>query len=165
VSRVDEALRAARDLLEQEGPEAMTMRRVADRIGIRAPSLYKHVPDKAELEVRLIAQGLEEFGRALRAADATLAAQARAYRAWGLAHARLYRLMTERPLPRDRLPEGLEASAAAPLLAVLSGDENRARAVWASAHGLLALELAGRYSEGADLDAAWAVMAAAYAVD
>ena len=163
MSRADEALRAARELLEQEGPDAMTMRRVADRVGIRAPSLYKHVPDKAELELRLVAEGLGELGRELRGAGPGLASLARAYRAWGLAHGRLYALMTERPLPRERLPEGLEARVAAPVLEAVGGDADLARAVWASAHGLLALELAGRFPDGADLDAAWAAMVAAYA--
>jgi AcrR family transcriptional regulator len=51
---------AGRLLLEQEGPEALTMRRLAERVGIRAPSLYKHLPDKAALEAAIIATGLEE---------------------------------------------------------------------------------------------------------
>ena len=65
-----------------------------------------------------------------------------AYRAWAVAHAGLYALMTAEPLPRDRLPPGLEAAAADPLLSAF-GDEHVARAVWASAHGLVTLE-AGR---------------------
>ena len=70
-------------------------------------------------------------------------------------------LMTDRPLARERLPAGLEASAAAPLLAAL-GDRDRARAAWAAAHGLAALELAGRFPAGADVDAAWAAMVHAF---
>jgi hypothetical protein len=55
--------------------------------------------------------------------------------------------MTDRPLARERLPAGLEASAAAPLLVAL-GDRDRARATWAAAHGLASLELAGRFPAG-----------------
>src|SRR4029453_9934526 len=33
------------------------------------------------------------------------------YRAFALAHPHLYRLMTDQPLPRDRLPGGVEARA------------------------------------------------------
>ena len=51
---------AGRQLLEEEGPEALTMRRLAERVGIRAPSLYKHLPDKAALEAAIIATGFEE---------------------------------------------------------------------------------------------------------
>ncbi len=51
---------AGRQLLEEEGLEALTMRRLAERVGIRAPSLYKHLPDKAALEAAIIATGFEE---------------------------------------------------------------------------------------------------------
>jgi AcrR family transcriptional regulator len=156
-----EIIRAARELLEDEGEAALTMRRVADRLGIRAPSLYKHLPDKAELEVALVAEGLEEFGEAFRRAGPSLSGLARAYRSWALDHPHLYRLTNDRPLPRGRLPQGLEARAAEPLLAAL-GDPDRARAAWAAAHGLASLELAGRFPDDADLDAAWAAMVRAF---
>ena len=63
--------------------------------------------------------------------------------------------MTERPLPREDLPAGLEDRAAAPLIAAVGGDRNRARATWAFAHGMVQLELAGRFPPDADLAAAW----------
>ncbi len=137
------------------------MRRLGQRLGIRAPSLYKHFPSKAALEAALMAEGLREMAAALEAAPPGMAGLARAYRAWALAHPHLYTLTTGRPLPRDELPEGVEERAAAPVLAAL-GDEHRARAAWAAAHGLASLELAGRFPPGADLDAAWAAMAAAF---
>jgi hypothetical protein len=62
--------------------------------------------------------------------------------------------MTGQPLPRERLPAGVEARAAAPLLSA-TGDPDRARAVWAFAHGMVILELNGRFPADADLDAAW----------
>ncbi len=52
---------AARELLEQEGIEGLSMRRIAERVGIRAPSLYKHLPDKRALEAALISDGLAEW--------------------------------------------------------------------------------------------------------
>jgi AcrR family transcriptional regulator len=51
---------AARRLLEEEGAGALTMRRLAERMGIKAPSLYKHLPDKTALEAAIIATGFEE---------------------------------------------------------------------------------------------------------
>lgn len=160
-ARREQAVAEARALLEEHGPEALTMRRLGDRLGIRAPSLYKHFPSKAALEAALMAEGLREIARALEEAPPGVAGLARAYRAWALAHPHLYTLTTGQPLPRDELPEGVEARAAAPLLAAL-GDEHRARAAWAAAHGLASLELAGRFPPGADLDAAWAAMATAF---
>jgi len=70
--------------------------------------------------------------------------------------------MTERPLDRDQLPPGLEDRTAAPLVIALGGDPDRARAAWAFAHGMILLELNGRFPPGADLDAAWRAGLAAF---
>jgi AcrR family transcriptional regulator len=156
--RKAEIVEAALDLLEAGGPEAVTMRAIADRLGIQAPSLYKHFPDKEALEVALIAAGFAEQAQTFSAAGRSrspLASLARAYRAWAIAHPHLYLLMTNRPLERDRLPEGVESAAAAPLVKACGGDPDRARAAWAFAHGMASLELANRFPPGADLDAAW----------
>lgn len=167
---------AGRQLLEEEGLEALTMRRLAERVGIRAPSLYKHLPDKAALEAAIIATGFEEAAAAFEqavdsagegsgegAGDA-LVALAAAYRRFALEHPHLYRLMTNGPLPRAHLPPGLEGRTAAPLLRV-AGSEARARAVWAFAHGMVMLELDQRFPPDADLDAAWRAGIAAFRPD
>jgi AcrR family transcriptional regulator len=163
-ARREQAIAAARALLEAEGEGALSMRRIAAELGMRAPSLYKHMDDKSALEVALITEGITELGEALTGAGPSLADMALAYRSYALDHPHLYVLMTQRPLPRDRLPEGLEERAAIPLRAVLP-DENQARAVWAAAHGLTILELNGRFPPGADLDAAWAATVAAFRPD
>ena len=154
-----EIVEAARAILEEEGPDAVSMRRVADRLGIRAPSLYKHLPDKAALETALISAGLEEqaeaFEAAVRDADDPLGALGASYRDFARRRPHLYRLMTERPLLRDRLAPGVEARAAAPIIAALGGDRDLARAAWAFAHGMATLELNGRFPPDADLDEAW----------
>lgn len=167
---------AGRQLLEEEGLEALTMRRLAERVGIRAPSLYKHLPDKAALEAAIIATGFEEAAAAFeqavdRAGEGSgegsgdaLVALAAAYRRFALEHPHLYRLMTNGPLPRAHLPPGLEGRTAAPLLRV-AGSEARARAVWAFAHGMVMLELDQRFPPDADLDAAWRAGIAAFRRD
>jgi AcrR family transcriptional regulator len=188
-ARAREVVAAARQLLEAEGPEALTMRRLAERLGIKAPSLYKHLPDKTALEAAIIATGLEEAAAAFESAvaDATsggaaaggegaggtaddgtasgggaaVAALAAAYRAFALGHPHLYRLMHDGPLPRRHLPAGVEQRAAAPLLRVAE-DQARARALWAFAHGMVMLELDQRFPPDADLDAAWRAGVAAF---
>jgi AcrR family transcriptional regulator len=163
---------AGRQLLEEEGPEALTMRRLAERVGIRAPSLYKHLPDKAALEAAIIATGFEEAAAAFeQAVDSAgegsgdaLVALAAAYRRFALEHPHLYRLMNNGPLPRAHLPPGLEGRTAAPLLRV-AGSQARARAVWAFAHGMVMLELDQRFPPDADLDAAWRAGIAAFRPD
>lgn len=157
--RAREIVEVARGLLEEEGPDALTMRRLGDRLGIRAPSLYKHLAGKEALEAAVISEGFAEaaeaFEAVIRGADDPLAELARAYRSFALTRPHLYRLMTERPLRRDLLEPGVEERAARPLLQAAGGDESLARAVWAFAHGMTVLELNGRFPPGADLDAAW----------
>ena len=76
----------------------MTIRRVAERLGIRVPSLYKHLPNKEAIEMQLVALGFEEAAEAFQAAVAgstpPLADFASAYRNFALEHPHLYRLPT-----------------------------------------------------------------------
>jgi AcrR family transcriptional regulator len=157
--RAREIVDAARELLEEEGPDALSMRRIAERLGIRAPSIYKHLPDKQALENALISAGFEEqaklFEAAVRRNDDAVTAIARAYRRWARRHPHLYRLMTERPLDRENLVPGAEDRAGRVLYEAFGGDADRARAAWAFAHGMTILELNDRFPPGADLDAAW----------
>jgi AcrR family transcriptional regulator len=164
--RARQIVAVARELLETEGIQALTMRRLADRLGIRAPSLYKHLPNKAALEAALIAVGFEEaaaaFDTATDGAAEPLATLVSAYRAFVARHPQLYRLMTEGPLPRERLPPGLENRTAAPLVRA-AGSPARARAAFAFIHGMLILELNGRFPGDSGLEPAWQAGLAAFA--
>ena len=141
------------------------MRRVADELGIRAPSLYKHLPHKSALETAIIADGFEEaaagFEAAVAGADDPLTAFVAAYRAFASAHPHVYRLMTQGPLPREQLPPGLEARAAAPLLHAM-GSAPRARAAWAFIDGMTVLELDERFPVDGHTERAWAEGLAAF---
>jgi AcrR family transcriptional regulator len=154
-----EIVEAARQILERDGESALTMRRLAADLRMKAPSLYKHFPDKGSLELELIVLGFEESAAAFEAALASkprsqIAALGAAYRDYARAHPHIYRLMTDRPLPRERLPVGLEYRSAAPLAQAM-GSVAGARAAWALAHGLVMLEINGRFPADADIDAAW----------
>ncbi len=165
--RRDQIITVAGRLLEEQGPDGVTMRAIAAELDIRAPSLYKHIADKRELEVALIAdafrQQAEAFEEAAQAGEDTIEAFAARYRVWALEHPHLYRLMTDRPLPRSELPEGVEARAARPLVEAFAGSIDHARAAWAFAHGMVTLEIAERFPPDADIDAAWRVGFAAIA--
>jgi AcrR family transcriptional regulator len=158
---------AARRILEEEGADALTMRRLAAAVGMQAPSLYKHFPTKRAVEAALIEQGMLEFGQALHAA---LLAPGRggpvrtlldAYRTAALANPALYRLATTGPLPREDLPPGLEAWAGEPFF-LATGDPWQAQAVFSFAHGMVILELDDRFPEGSDLGKTWTAGAAAF---
>ena len=154
---------AARRLLEEEGPDALSMRNVAAEIGIRAPSLYEHIADKRALESAIIAAGLHEQGVALEAALAAdadgdpLTVIAQAWRAWAHAHPHVYRLIYVRDLDRsDAAVAQAELAAGAPLRQICGGDVVTARVIWAYAHGMVNLELIDRFPPGTDVEQLWA---------
>lgn len=152
----------ARALLESEGPEGLSMRRLAERIGVRASSLYKHIPDKAALEAELVADGGGELADLMDRVAPDVAAFCQAYRWFAAEHPHLYRLMSAAPAD-DAGPVGLPERVAAPLLAAVDGDVDRARAAWAFAHGMAVLERDGRFAAGRDAaDAAWDAGVAAF---
>jgi AcrR family transcriptional regulator len=159
--RARQIVAAARGVLDEEGTEGLTMRRIAERLGIRAPSLYKHFPDKEALEAAIVSAAFEEqaevFEHAVAGSADPLADLAAAYRGFARAHPHLYRVMTDRELRRDLLVPGVEDRAGMPIFRAAGEDRDRARAAWAFAHGMTLLELANRFPPGADLDAAWRV--------
>jgi len=171
-ARASEIVAAARLLLEREGPEALTMRRLGEELGIRAPSLYKHLTSKKAIEVALIEDAFRDIGAALRAAlegqdsplDATRSLLA-TYRQLSLAQPNLYRLATAGRLPRGDLTPGLEEWAGEPFLLV-TGEPHLAQALWSFAHGMVILEIDGRYPpdvRDSELDRTWEAGAVAFA--
>ena len=147
----------ARELLESEGSVGLSMRRLADRLGIRAPSLYSHFADKQALENALIADGLREFGELSLTAiqdDDPVAAYLVAYRTWANAHPHLYRLSYVEPLDSRVDPAAAERAGEA-IRILTRGDQRAGRSLWAYAHGLSMLELDSRFGPGATVDDVW----------
>jgi AcrR family transcriptional regulator len=159
---------AARRLLEAGGLPAVTMRAVADEVGVRGPSLYKRVPDRAAL-LRIVAEGVAAdlegtLSTTAGAGDprARLHAALLAYRDFVRANPNGYRLLFA-DLPADALlePERL-AALGAPLVAAVAGIAGEAdaleaaRTVVAWAHGFVTMELSGAFRLGGDLDVAYA---------
>ncbi|MGO9028276.1 MAG: TetR/AcrR family transcriptional regulator [Acidimicrobiales bacterium] len=165
-ARVHQIIQTARVLLEADGSDGLTMRRLGDELGIRAPSLYKHLSGKPALELALVETGLDETGLALHRAVAEtpgdpIGAVLEAYRAAGLTSPNLYRLVTAGTLPRAELLAGLEAWAGEPFFLAV-GEPYLAQALWSFAHGTLILELDHRFAEGSDLDRTWRTGAEAF---
>jgi AcrR family transcriptional regulator len=166
-ARADEIVDAARQILELEGSTALTMRRIAEEMGIQAPSLYKHFPSKSTVELALIEDALIDFGEVSHQAlhqstpDSVIAHLLATYRRYCLGHSNLYRLCTTGYLDRDSLPSGLEEWAGNPWF-VATGDPSLAQALWSFAHGMLILEMDERYPPDSDLDLTWQAGATAF---
>ena len=163
----DEIIAAGRELLEEGGLDGVTMQAVADRVGVRAPSLYKRVPNRGALIAAIGAAAQDELRSELapltRADDpaAALRGIAIAFRAFARRNPRSYELLFMRLPPGARPDVDLTAEAAAPLLEVatrLVGPDRSleaARLVTAFAHGFVSMELTGAFRLGGDVDSAY----------
>ena len=151
-----EIVAAGRDILEESGPTGLTMQSVAQRVGVRAPSLYKRVRDRDALLEAVAAATVDDLTGRLEASDRSLEGLARAYRA--LAHERPegFRLMFAAAAPQELLDRaGLTIVDSA---AVITGEEHAldaARLVAAWATGFIHMELAGAFRLGGDVDGAF----------
>jgi AcrR family transcriptional regulator len=104
---------AARRLLDEEGVDAVTMRRVADAVGITAMAIYRHFPDRAGLLNAVANQGFEELAARLAAMrfsgdiEQRLTSMGQTYLDHALKNPRLFELMFLKPregarkYPRD----------------------------------------------------------------
>jgi AcrR family transcriptional regulator len=146
---------AALQLLEEKGLQGLSMRNLADRLHIKAPSLYKHVEGRDEIIAQLQAWGIERFGEAITKASTSKKAKALAYRKWATENPHLYEVTFRIPLLRERLPQDLENNVTQMIIQITGGDHEHARAVWALMHGLVDLENAKRFPENADIDKTW----------
>ncbi len=166
-TRATQIVAAASDILESEGAEALTMRRLAAELDMQAPSLYKHFPNKAAVEHALIENALFDVGDAMHAAVArpgrqgSVVALLRVYREFGLAQPNTYRLTTGRASFRTDVTPGLEEWSGEPFY-LATGAAYLAQALWAFAHGMVILEVDGRFLEGSDLDRTWTTAARAF---
>lgn len=163
----DAIVAAGRALLEAGGLEAVTMQAVAQRVGVRAPSLYKRVPSRAALIAAIGRAALDDLARSISPwgedpdAAAGLRAVAAAYRAFAHANPRAYELLFMNLAVESRPPSASNALAAAPLLELaerLVGPERTleaARLMTAFAHGFVSMELADQFRFGGDIDEAY----------
>lgn len=156
----------AYDIVTSEGADAVTMRSVAARLGVRAPSLYFHVRSREELLEFVIDQALEELGATLRTGirpgdpAATLHGIADAYIAFASREPNLFALLFG-PCPSGEAPASeLSAEAAEPLVttcAELAGEERAldlSQALWSLVHGYCVLDQAGQFRAGGNPTAA-----------
>jgi AcrR family transcriptional regulator len=162
-----EIVAAGREALEAGGLDAVTMQTVADRVGVRAPSLYKHVPSRAALIAAIGGTAADELGRQLeplaRTPDpaAGLRSIAATFRAWAHANPHAYELLFMNLPAQSRPPADRNAAAVAPLLTLaarLVGPGralDAARLLTAFAHGFVSMELAGAFRLGGDVDEAF----------
>ena len=163
----EQIVAAARGLLEEGGPDGVTMQAVAQQVGVQPPSLYKHVRHRRELLAAVVTVSVAELtSRLERVQDAdprrSIVNQANEMRRFAHARPRAYALVIGRApdLPRPT-PEAMGVSLRFLLVATaaLAGEDHAldaARLIVAWASGFITMELADALQMGGDIEAAWA---------
>lgn len=160
-------LRAAQEMLEAEGPDGLSVRKLAAAAGVSHNAPYMHFKGREGLLAALAASGFDGLGVAIRAATegigddwrSAFLAGCRAYVAYAVEHPELYALMHRDYCP-ETWPETLRSSMASYDLlkgALAEGQaqghvrdgsvDEQALTVWAALHGLAGI--LGRPSRGA----------------
>jgi AcrR family transcriptional regulator len=156
---------AGRHLLEERGTDALTMRDVADAVGVRAPSLYKRVRSRSDL-FRLILDDLtDELAAAVDAAAssgapaADLRAMMAVYREFAHANPVAYTLWyAPQAVPGAAARAERSSATLLRIVTELAGPRHAlptARTIVAWAHGFITMELAGAFRLGGDVEQAW----------
>jgi AcrR family transcriptional regulator len=150
-------LRAAMDLLEQDGAVGLSVRAVARRAGVSPGAPYRHYADRDALVSAVAAEGYRELSAYLSAAHPSpstpedLAAVAVAYVQFALEHPALFRTMFSDPCDADSSERVSATTAIAEYVGALvrrafPGADPGAlsTAIWAVVHGLAFLHLDGK---------------------
>ncbi|MDC9823860.1 TetR/AcrR family transcriptional regulator [Devosia sp. ZB163] len=158
----------ARELVEASGPDALTVGAVAQRAGIKPPSLYKHFVDRSALlkavEIDVLHELEAHLRRETKGADhkSRLKAMARAYRRFGTTAPNRYRVIYSGNAFID--PEIREAClySAQPLFEELRAAgiaEQRilpvSRTLVPFLHGFVIMEIGSAFNLGGDIEEAF----------
>jgi AcrR family transcriptional regulator len=161
----DRVVAAAADLADEAGPDHLTLAALAARLGVRQPSLYKHVASLDSLHQLIAQRAKAEFADVLgrvaigRARDDALVAMAYAWRAWARDHPGRYQIGQRAPAPGDADHLAVADRVVAFMTAVmagygLDGDDaiDAVRAYRSALHGFVSLEASGGFGMPVSVD-------------
>jgi AcrR family transcriptional regulator len=150
---------AACEQIAQEGAIALNLSKLAQKIGVSQPAVYRHFPNKQALAISVAQRGLEQLTEALRQATQDVESEpfegiraiTQAYIGFALNHPEITRMMfsmKERTVEPDL--HNASKAAAVPIFCIVEaakrGDrlrhndvEQTVRIIWATMHGLAML--------------------------
>ena len=159
----------SRAIIEDEGVEQLTIRRIAETINRTQPAVYQHFESKDAILAAVVVEGFaalfEALKRAARGEKASLYALANAYVRFGLERPRLYEVMfvgSQVVTFADPGATPVPAQSAFKIFAAALGasgvDAARldtvTEVVWAALHGLVMLSITKRVRPGRALQRA-----------
>ena len=153
-------------IIEDEGAEQLTIRRIADTIHRTQPAVYQHFESKDAILAAVVIQGFsalcERLERAAKGKKDSLTALAKAYVTFGLDRPNLYEVMFvgppiiafanphETPMPAQTAFR-MFATAVAEANPASDRIETVTETVWAALHGLVMLSITKRLRPGNNL--------------
>lgn len=159
-------LRTSRELLDEKGPAALSMREVARRTGCTHQAPYHYFEDREAILAALVTDGFNELALALRGANQlieqnskrdVLVASGNAYINFAQRNQGVFRIMFSPDICNpERFPEIQQAGQSAKyelqrLAEIVSGNSVGAVALettlWAHVHGLASLLVDGPFAE------------------
>ncbi len=174
----DAVIDRAAAIADKDGLAAVTLARLAADLGVRPPSLYKHVENLGAIHRALAVRGMVEANRRIqlatvgKARDDALFALAHAY--WQFARDRpgLYEASLRAPKPGEKDVAAAAETVLGTVLAVLSGygikgDDalHATRGFRAIIHGFVSLDAAGGFRLKLDLNQSFERLLEAFAKD
>ena len=167
-----ELLRTSRELLDEAGPSALSMREVARRAGCTHQAPYHYFANREAILAALVCEGFDELADRLAVAHeglggvdlhAVLVASGNVYVEFALRHPGVFRVMFRPDVcDPERFPEVVQAGQRARrelarLAKAVMGDGAQVEAevlIWSGVHGLASLlldgPLAGEFSSTED---------------
>lgn len=169
-------IKTARTLIERDGLDNLSLGSVASTLGIKAPSLYRHIKNKGALLHAVIENTYQDLFSAYDEAIANstddpeeqLISLAHAQHKFAHANPNAYMLAYEVKDPEVRADPNMlleQAIILQKIMARISGEENSLtalRGLLAIGHGFIILELNGQFQRGGDLSNAYEESIRAY---
>lgn len=162
-------IETAARMLDAEPGQDLTLAAVAARLGVRPPSLYKHVDGATGLRRGVMLRAKADLAAVLeraavgKSAEQAISALAGAYREWAREHPGQYPLTVRAPEAGDPADEETSTRLVSLLYAVLDGygleqDErvDAARFLRSVLHGFVDLETSAAFRLPRDLDRSFA---------
>lgn len=152
-------------LADEVGLSTLTTAALAARLGVRQPSLYKHIDSMAGLHRDIAVNAKRALGEVLarasvgRSGAEAITAMSHAYRDWARRHPARYEASNRMPTPGDVDDEAVSVAAVQVIADVLTayrleGDDavDAIRAFRSTLHGFVSYEMSGAFAWSADVD-------------
>lgn len=152
-------------MADEVGLATLTLSALAQRLGVRQPSLYKHIDSMAGLHRDIAVHAKRDLGEVLARASVgrsgadAISAMSHAYRDWARKHPARYEAANLMPAPGDVDDEAVSVAAIQVIADVLTayrleGEDSvdAIRAFRSTLHGFVSYETAGAFRWSADVD-------------